>query len=149
MKGDIIGKSKRSTSKEQKPGLFLCQLLVAAAMLTLLPAGEKLLPYSDLRGIDLRNRNLRDIDLHGANLRGADLRGTNLYGANLSGANLCCAKLQGANLTSSDLTQSNLSYIDFRGVALIEVTLTRAFFENAIWTNGKRCKKGSIGKCLF
>lgn len=107
------------------------------------------LPNANLEKADLRNKDLRYKDLHGANLRAADLRGADLYGANLSGANLCCAKVKGTNFTSSDLTQANLSYIDFRGVMLIEVTLTKAFFENAIWTNGKRCKKGSIGKCLF
>jgi uncharacterized protein YjbI with pentapeptide repeats len=124
---------------------FFFVLLLA----TLLSAGDTLLPNADLQNINLRNRDLHNYDLHGANLRNADLRGANLYGADLSGANLCCAKIKGANLTASDLTQANLSYVDFRGVALIEVILTQAFFENAIWTNGKRCGKGSIGKCRF
>ena len=119
------------------------------AAFVLLSAEERLSPYADLPGIDLSNRDLRHIDLHGANLKHADLRGADLYGADLSGANLCCAKVSGANFTAADLSQANLSYIDFRGVALIEVTLTQAFFEHAIWTNGKRCGKGSIGKCLF
>lgn len=110
---------------------------------------DQLVPYAQLENIDLRKRNLRHIDLHSANLRGADLRGADLYGADLSGSNLCCVKIRGVNLTASNLTQANLSYIDFRGVSLIEVILTQAFFENAIWTNGRRCQKGSIGKCLF
>jgi uncharacterized protein YjbI with pentapeptide repeats len=125
---------------------FLC---VHAPLLASDLTNPSLQPGANLQEIDLRDKNLRFVDLHGANLRGADLRGADLYGANLSGTNLCCARVEGANFTASNLTQANLSYIDFRGVALIEVTLTGAFFEHAIWTNGRRCEKGSIGKCLF
>ena len=114
-----------------------------------LGAGEALTPLADLQYHDLRHRNLRNADLHGANLSYADLRNADLYGADLSGANLCCARVKGANFTAADLSRANLSYVDLRGMALIEVTLTQTLFEHAIWTNGKRCGKGSVGKCLF
>ena len=52
------------------------------------------------------------------NLSYAQLSGANLYKANLTGANLTKAKLIGANLSG------------------------------ATWTDGRKCGKGSIGKCV-
>ena len=49
---------------------------------------EKLVPYANLQGADLRWANLQGANLREANLQGADLRWANLREANLQGADL-------------------------------------------------------------
>jgi len=58
----------------------------------------------------------------------AYLIGANLIGANLSQANLSEAYLYRTNLTGANLSGANLS--------------------GATWTDGSKCKEGSIGQCL-
>jgi uncharacterized protein YjbI with pentapeptide repeats len=76
-------------------------------------------------------------DLHGANLSGADLHGANLSSANLTGANLSKANLAGANLAGTYLRNSNLSGANLTGADLSE----------AVWVEGRKCPKESIGEC--
>jgi uncharacterized protein YjbI with pentapeptide repeats len=71
----------------------------------------------------MRRAILRYADLRGANLWGADLRRGFMKGAQMQGANLKYAKLQRALMKEVN-------------------------FEGAIWVNGKKCEKGSIGMCL-
>ena len=78
------------------------------------------------------NCDLSKIILIKADLYAADLSGANLAGANLTGANLSSADLSGANLTGAILTGANLNNADLSG---------------ATWTDGAKCKKGSIGSC--
>jgi len=54
-----------------------------------------------------------------------------LRGANLSGANLTFANLQGSNLMAARPHQ-----------------LRRANLSGATWIDGRKCKIGSIGKCV-
>lgn len=60
-------------------------------------------------------------------LSGAKLFGANLGNANLDGANLHEANLRGANLGGTNLFGANLS--------------------GATWTDGSKCKEGSVGEC--
>lgn len=76
--------------------------------------------------------DLSKVVLIKADLYSADLSGANLAGANLSSANLSSANLTGANLTGANLTGANLNKADLTG---------------ATWTDGAKCKKGSIGVC--
>ena len=82
--------------------------------------------------------NLIGANLSGDNLGGADLRYANLNGANLSGANLRGAYLSWANLSKVNLTKATLS----------RARLTNANLTGATWTDGRKCGKGSIGKCV-
>jgi uncharacterized protein YjbI with pentapeptide repeats len=91
----------------------------------------------DLSGAKLSNLDLSYADLSSANLSGADLSNTVLFGANLSKSNL-----SGANLTSANLFEANLS-----GADLSKANLSRTYVAQATWTDGKRCKVGSIGEC--
>ncbi len=75
----------------------------------------------------------QDRDLTGAELHGAQLSFANLFDANLTGANLAGAKLDRANLAGAELT---------------EAQLTSAELFKATWTDGSKCKSGSIGKCI-
>lgn len=83
---------------------------------------------ASLKEVWSRYTNLVFANLEGTNLEGARLGGANLEGANLQRANLQDAILEGANLQRAELEGANL--------------------QGAIWTNGKRCLPGSIGKCI-
>jgi uncharacterized protein YjbI with pentapeptide repeats len=76
-------------------------------------------------------------DLSGANLAGIDMYGANLKGANLSGANLEDSSLWDANLVEANLKGANIKNTNFSGAKL----------SNTVWTDGKKCREGSFGKC--
>ena len=61
--------------------------------------------------------------------------------------------LKKANLSGSGLYAANLENADLRGANLKWVYLEKANLKNAkldkaVWPNGKRCRVGSIGKCI-
>jgi hypothetical protein len=70
---------------------------------------ERIKPYANLIGADLRDANLSAADLSGAYLIEADLSRANLSRANLSGAYLIEADLRGANLRGANLRGADLS----------------------------------------
>jgi len=84
-----------------------------------------------------KTNNCPGCDLSNANLANLDMYGANLTGANLSGANLTDASFNDANLTDANLKGANLKGTNFAGAKL----------SNTIWTDGRKCKEGSIGKC--
>jgi uncharacterized protein YjbI with pentapeptide repeats len=104
--------------------------------------------YIYLGGINLSGSVLRNINLEKArfsysNLQECDLTRTNFKGAvfkkaNLSKANLSHAHFDDANLQSANLYKAIIASTSFENANL----------ENAIWVNGKKCKPGSIGKCV-
>ncbi|MCU7930466.1 MAG: pentapeptide repeat-containing protein [Candidatus Thiodiazotropha sp. (ex Codakia rugifera)] len=81
--------------------------------------------------------NLKDTNLMLSNLEHA-----HLHGVNLQNANLMLANLAGASLFDADLSGANL-----RGANLLGAIIIKAKFDNAIWTDGRICAKGSIGEC--
>jgi uncharacterized protein YjbI with pentapeptide repeats len=94
-------------------------------------------PKCDLSGAKLNDLDLSYADLSGANLSGADLTNSVLYQANVSKANL-----SGANLTNVNLFEANLT-----GATLTNANLTKTYVAQATWTDGRRCKVGSVGIC--
>ncbi len=113
----------------------------------LVPYDLNLSANSNHEGINLTGMDLSHKDLHGINLKNANLTNCNLFGSNLSGANLTGATIKGADFTASDISFASLSLVDFQGVDLIEVKLESANFVRAIWSDGRPCLQGSIGKC--
>jgi BTB/POZ domain-containing protein KCTD9 len=91
----------------------------------------------DLSGAKLNNLDMSYVDLSSANLSGADLSNSTLLSGNLSKANLSGANLSGTNLFEADLSGADLS----------KANLSKTYLDQATWTNGKRCKVGSIGEC--
>ena len=91
----------------------------------------------DLSGATLSKLDLSYADLSGVNLSGADLTDSVLFGANLTKANL-----SGANLTGVNLFEANLS-----GANLSKANLSKTYVAQATWTDGRRCKVGSVGEC--
>ena len=76
----------------------------------------------DLHKVDLSGTNLSEVDLSGTDLSEADLHEVNLSRANLSKATLREANLRGAILTGANL-------------------------DRVTWTDGGKCKDGSVGQC--
>ena len=130
-------------------------------------------PKCDLKGAKLSKVKLNYATLNKANLSGADLSGAKLNYARLSKANLSKAKLSKASLERSYLNGANLSGANLEGAYMYEVilnkadlrgaNLSKAFLvgatlnkanlkgaqlEGATWTDGTKCGKGSIGKCI-
>ncbi len=99
-------------------------------------------PYCDLTNAKLSGANLGDANLMGAALNYATLAKANLMNADLRGATLTQA-----NLESADLTGANLANAHLHGANLSGTTLTNANLSGTVWTNGKRCKRGSVGAC--
>jgi len=60
----------------------------------------------------------------------------------LSRANLKGAKLFGAKLSRANLSRANLHKANLSGAKLIKAKLN-----GAIWTDGRKCAKNSIGQC--
>ncbi|HSG31866.1 MAG TPA: pentapeptide repeat-containing protein [Thermodesulfobacteriota bacterium] len=95
-------------------------------------------------GVYLKNKDLSGANLQGANLRGANFEGANLSGANLNEAILLGAKLEGANLEGATITSAFLTKALVAGIKL-----KGAILDNTYWVNGKQCKPGSVGECIF
>ena len=100
----------------------------------------------------LTDAKLNKSKLLGANLTGSDMAYAEITESDLSYANLENVRLLGANLKHSDLRYANLkdadlSYADLSGVLLAGASMINTRFDNAIWIDGRLCKKGSIGLC--
>lgn len=96
----------------------------------------------DISGGRLSGTKLSGANLSKANLSGANVRNANLHGAQLVGANLSNGDLSGASLAHAKLTGADLSEAKLSGTDLSEANLSGAY-----WTDGKKCKEGSIGEC--
>jgi len=98
--------------------------------------------WCDLGSADLTGAKLAGADLSGANLSGARLKGADLSKADLSSAYMRNADLSGAKLTDAYLNDANLT-----GANLADADLTDAELSGALWTNGRKCQKGSVKEC--
>lgn len=105
--------------------------------------------YIYLGEINLSDTRLSNIDLQQAampytNMKSCDLTHTNLEGAFLRKANFEDAILDFANLKDTSLQGANL-----KNASIFKTSFENANLEGAIWVNGIRCKKGSIGRCAY
>jgi uncharacterized protein YjbI with pentapeptide repeats len=81
---------------------------------------------SDLRGIDLSEKNLSGAYLHRAELALADLHKVDLRRAKLQGADLSLATLIKADLREANLCEANLTLSDLGRACLSRANLIRA-----------------------
>lgn len=133
-------------------GVDLTDANLTGARLTLADLTGVDLTRANLTGVDLARANLTGVDLNRAklpyaNLTGADLVGKDMTLADLTRADLTRANLSGANLSGADLSGADLSGADLSGADLTGADLTAADLSAAIWTDGGRCRKPSIGRC--
>lgn len=108
---------------------------------------------ANLRGAQARNMDLTAARLVAANLIGADLAYTTLSLADLRRADLSNARMTGAGLRGADLrgarlAGTDLSYADLREAQMENAELSETRFDNAIWLDGRVCKRGSVDRCL-
>ncbi|HEB95867.1 MAG TPA: pentapeptide repeat-containing protein [Sedimenticola thiotaurini] len=108
---------------------------------------------SDLQRARIGNAMLRGARLSGSRFNGADLQYADLGNADLSYAEFRDARmkgvgLSGSDLTSADLTGADLSYANLQGARLGGTILDGARLDNAIWSDGRTCRPGSVGVCL-
>lgn len=96
-----------------------------------------------MAGSNLQASNLSNADIAYANLSLTNLKGTRFDGADLRGVNLRRADLRRASLVGADL-----SFADMTGANLTGANLEGTVLSNTIWTDGKICKQGSVGRCI-
>ena len=131
-------------------------LLFSLSLLLLLGAcdnkSKQLLETKKCPGCNLTNGYYKNADLEGA-----DLSKTNLLGAIFEGSKLKGANFEGAYLFNTSLMNSDLTGVNFKDAMLVAANLRNAQIEGAdftntdvsgaIWIEGFRCLKGSIGTC--
>lgn len=105
--------------------------------------------YIDLSGINLQGSNLHNIDLTSARLLGSNLSQANLAYTKLENAMLKKTNLSSAKLNYANLKNANLQYANLHNASIYSANFEGANLEGAIWINGIRCKKGSIGDCIY
>lgn len=95
----------------------------------------------------LNEANFLGVNLSGANMSYADIAESDLSYANLEGGRLIGANLKHSDLRYANLKNADLSYADLSNALLAGANIENARFDNAIWTDGQVCGKGSIGTC--
>ncbi|MDH5393466.1 MAG: pentapeptide repeat-containing protein [Gammaproteobacteria bacterium] len=107
------------------------------------------LSASNLHSTVLNDALMVKTDLSFANLSYASLLNANLSHANLQAAKLVGANLNSANLSNTDLSGADLSYADLSNAIVSNVKVENTRFDNALWTDGRRCMRPSIDRCVF
>jgi len=112
---------------------------------------------------NLNNANLSESELMGRDISyshvkyaifsDAILMGTKFNYSNLNWSIFDNAYLVKASLVGADLSHVRFDGADLRGANLSKSVIVGTNFKNAnledaIWTNGKKCQKGSIGRCV-
>ncbi|VAW93006.1 hypothetical protein MNBD_GAMMA22-575 [hydrothermal vent metagenome] len=113
-------------------------------------------------GVQLKELNMTGAMLNSASIIGAVITNVNFSNANFSYTEMSLSKLtnikfsnatligtiiQNSDLVSVDFSNSNLQYINFTGSRLRDINFSGANLSNAIWIDGRKCAKNSIGKC--
>ncbi|OOZ36995.1 pentapeptide repeat-containing protein [Solemya velesiana gill symbiont] len=107
----------------------------------------------DMQGAHLNNAVLRGSKLSGSRFNDADLQYADFSSSDLSYSEMKNAMMKGAglrkaDLSYADLSNADLSFSDLTGANLGGSVLAGARFDNAIWTDGKTCAAGSVGRCI-
>lgn len=105
--------------------------------------------YINLSRIKLMGSILHSINLENARLSYSNLRGCSLAHTNLSHAILKKTNLENADLDYANFNHANLKGANLKNATIYQTTFEEAELEGAIWVNGIKCKKGSIGKCVY
>ena len=109
---------------------------------------QRLLATKSCPNCDLSNADLSGANLTFAYMAGANLSGANLARAYISWGNLSNADLGGANLTVAFLGNTNLAGANLSGANLTRANLAGVNLSGATWTDGSKCREGSVGECI-
>ncbi|MCZ6771946.1 MAG: pentapeptide repeat-containing protein [Proteobacteria bacterium] len=110
--------------------------------------GDRSLVKLSARNAKLVGAVIAGSDLTGANLAYADLTGADLSLSNLSGARMVGANLSHAKLGHARMVGTDLRFADLSGALIAGADLTGAQLANAIWVDGRTCRRDSIGACI-
>lgn len=108
---------------------------------------NKNLSFSTLSDAVINNSNLMGVNLSGSNMAYTEITASDLSYANLENTRLVGANLKNTDLRYASLKNADLSYADLSRSLLAGADFYNARFDNAIWVDGKKCKKESIGRC--
>jgi len=90
---------------------------------------------------------LFDVDFAEADLSYTELSISKLSQVNFSRAILVGMIIRNSTLIDVNFLNSDLRYVDLSGSILKNVNFSGANLSNAIWVDGRKCAKGSIGSC--
>lgn len=156
-----LGPVDFSVAKPTSSLLFNDCVLNGANFSKLLIEGSRFtgcqLRHAKFRGTLAKGSNFSSADLTQADFTGADVSVGEWGKAKAEGAKFQCSMQKGsarlanfknANFSNCALYDSDLAGSDLTG-ALIDVTTNRNMvnFSGCTWTNGRRCKAGSLGVC--
>jgi len=102
---------------------------------------------ADLRGASLSGAQLENASFNDARLDNADLSGARLINCDFNNAGLSEARLSHAQIINADFMEADLSHSDLTNARLINTDFMAARLEGAAWTDGRRCRAGSVGAC--
>jgi uncharacterized protein YjbI with pentapeptide repeats len=108
---------------------------------------QRLKTTRNCRKCDLSHARLSSLDLSYADLSAANLMQADLSKSKLYRAFFSRAYLSGASLSEADLTEATLDEANLSGANLFKANLTATILSRTVWTDGKKCKPGSIGRC--
>lgn len=141
---------------------YMPENVVSVADCTTIPEPEVNWTHCQKVGLRLNNVDMHNALLNSTALTGAILSNINFSNSNFSYAELSISRLKnidfsnaslvGAVLRNSDLfevdfSNSDLQYINLTGAILRNIKFTKANLSNAIWVDGRKCAKNSIGEC--
>ena len=109
--------------------------------------GKRPVDNDDADDADDDELNFANQDLSGADLGGRKLYGANFANANLVGADLAGSDLRGANIVNVNLAQAQLQGANLKGANIVNTSWAGADLSGATWSDGRKCKAGSIGRC--
>ncbi len=102
---------------------------------------------SELSSVSFTGAYFSNVNFSNTNLAYSELSLTNLKKVDFKNSNLIGAVLRKSNLSNVDFSGSDLQYIDLTGSILRKTNFSKANLSNAIWVDGRKCAKNSIGSC--
>lgn len=86
-------------------------------------------------------------DLDGSNFSGRNLTGVAFTNASLNEAKFANSILIGADFTNAELNEADLRGANLRNARIINAEFDGARLDGAVWVDGRKCGKNSIGRC--
>jgi len=101
---------------------------------------SKLIPYSDLRCVNMKMIHIKDSNLGSCDMRyvalnSAVIKKTNMSGVDLTGADLSQAKFKYVDLSGADLTNTNLFDVVFKNCDFSDANLGKLNCDGVVFKN--------------
>ncbi|MFA6789302.1 MAG: pentapeptide repeat-containing protein [Arcobacteraceae bacterium] len=125
--------------------------------------------YIDLSGVNLKDTRLDSLsfnnasmdfsDFNDSKIMNSEFKNTSLIKANFSNAKISSVNFENANLFDANFSNAKITSTinpttkqiypsSFKGAQLLNTNFDNVDLSGVIWTDGKECPKGSIGKCI-